>query len=150
MKTVKAEILIEASLAEVWDLYFEPRTWPAWVDEFRGTDESDDGYPAKGGTLVWHSGPAGRGQVTETVLEHEPRRIHRIRYLDQNSEGEQLTQFELAGPGTKVSIELSYGILKPVFLPFTDRLFVAPQMRSMLERTLDGLQAEATELAAAS
>ncbi len=138
--------MVDASLAEVWDLYFEPATWRSWVDEFRGIDETRGDYPEAKGTLVWHSGPAGRGQVTETVLEHEPRRIHRIRYLDENSEGEQTTTFAMEGTGTKVTIDLSYGLLKPVFLPFTNRLFVRPQMRSMLMRTLEGLRAEASDL----
>lgn len=146
MASVRAEILIDASLAEVWDLYFAPRTWRSWVSEFRGADEMDDGYPEAGGTLVWHTGPAGRGQVTETVLDHEPRRVHRIRYLDENSEGEQLTKFEISGSQTKVEIELTYAVLKPMFLPLTDRLFVRPQMRAMLTRTLEALRREASDL----
>jgi len=148
MATVEAEIVVPASLAEVWDLYFSRPTWPSWVDEFRGITESGEGYPEEGGTLVWYSGPAGRGAVTETVLEHEPRRSHRIRYLDENSEGEQLTTFEIAGEGkTKVSLELEYGLVAPTFLPFTDRFFVRPQLRNSLIRTLEGLRAEASGLA---
>lgn len=140
--------MIPASLAEVWQLYFSPRTWPSWVDEFRGLDESEDGYPDVGGTLVWHSGPRGRGHVTETVLEHEPRRLHRIRYLDENSEGEQTTTFEIAAEGqTKVSLHLEYGLVAPAFLPFTDRFFVRPQLRSSLLRTLEGLRTEASDFA---
>ncbi len=143
MPSVSAELIVPASLAEAWDLYFDRRRWTSWVDEFRGTDEIDDGYPEAGGTLVWHSGPAGRGQVTETVLEHEPRRLHRIRYLDQSSEGEQLTRFEIAGEnGTKVSLELDYELVGPTLIPFTDRLFVRPQMRNSLMRSLEGLAAE--------
>lgn len=143
MPSVSAETVVPASLAEVWDLYFDSTRWTSWVDEFRGADETDDGYPEEGGTLVWHTGPAGRGQVTETVLEHEPRRLHRIRYLDQSSEGEQETRFEIAGEGTKVTLELTYRLLKPTLIPFTDRLFVRPQMRNSLLRSLQGLAAEA-------
>lgn len=150
MGKVAEELLIPASLAEVWDLYFEPKTWPSWVDEFRAVDSISGGYPEAGGSLVWRSAPAGRGQVTETVLEHEPRRLHRIRYSDPNSEGEQLTSFEIEGEGTRVKIELVYGLHKPgVFGPITDRLFIRSQMRSSLGRSLEGLRAAAQELAEA-
>ena len=151
MGKVAEELVIAASLAEVWSLYFEPRTWPAWVDEFHAVESVSGGYPEAGGRLVWRSGPSGRGQVTETVIEHEPRRAHRIRYADPHSEGEQLTTFAIEGEGTKVTIELVYGLMEPGVLgPITDRLFIRGQMRAMLIRSLEGLRAEAQELAAAS
>ena len=148
MGRVSAERVIGASLAEIWDLYFEPRSWGVWVDEFYAVDSISNGYPEIGGKLVWHSGAAGRGQVVETVLDHEPRRLHRIRFADPHAEGEQLTRFEIAGDGTKVAIELVYGLMGPgVFGPITDRLFIRSQMRDMLVRSLERLRAEAQELA---
>ncbi len=112
MAKVAAELRIPASLAETWDLYFDPTRWAEWVDEFRAIDSLRDGYPQVGGTLVWHSGPSGRGQVTETVLEHEQRSLHRIRYSDPSSEGEQTTRFRIEGEGTLVRLELSYSLVK--------------------------------------
>ena len=97
-----------------------------------------------GGSLVWHSGPSGRGQVTETVLEHEPRSRHRIRYSDPSSEGEQTTSFRIEGEGTVVRIELNYSLVKGGILSsITDLLFIRSQMGGMLGRTLEGLRAEA-------
>lgn len=148
MPTVTSEIVVPLPLADTWDLYFERSRWPGWVDEFRGVTEADDAYPEEGGTLVWHSGPSGRGSVTETVLEHQPRRLHRIRYLDDSSEGEQLTTFEMSGTGTRVKLDLGYEPLAPMFLPFTERFFVRPQMRNSLNRTLGALVAEAGDWAA--
>jgi hypothetical protein len=151
MANIAEEILIPGSLAEVWDLYFAPRTWPSWVDEFRAIEERDDVYPEQGGRLIWRSGPAGRGRVEETVLLHEPRRTHKISYVDPNSTGEQLTTFEIAGADSvRVKIELHYELVRPNFLPFTDRFFIRPQMRGMLGRSLEGLRAEARDLAAES
>ena len=148
MANVAEEILVPGSLAEVWDLYFEQRTWPAWVDEFRAVEDRDDTYPEEGGQLTWHSGPAGRGRVEETVIRHEPRRTHEITYIDPNSSGRQLTTFEISGTDrVKVRIELDYDLVRPNFLPFTDRFFIRPQMRGMLVRSLAGLRAEAQGLA---
>src|SRR3954447_17365639 len=147
MGTVAEELLIPASLAEVWDLYFERDRWRSWVDEFHAVDSISDGYPETGGKLVWHSGPAGRGQVPETVLDHEPRRLHKIRFADPHSEGEQLTTFAIEGEGTTVRIDLVYGLMHPGYLgPITDRLFIRGQMRSSLVRTLEGLRIEAQDV----
>jgi len=33
MSGVAASVPVRASLAEVWDYYFDPAGWPAWVDE---------------------------------------------------------------------------------------------------------------------
>ena len=87
---VSESVVVDASLAEVWDYYFDPRGWPAWVDGF-GRVEASDGYPEAGGSLRWRSIPAGRGEVTEHVLEHEPRRLHRVAFRDPESAGELRT-----------------------------------------------------------
>src|SRR5918998_4787955 len=108
MGKVSEELLIPASLAEVWDLYFERRAWPMWVDQLRTVVSVEGGYPEVGGKLVWKAGPAGRGTVTETVLEHEPRRLHRIGVKDDASEGEQLTTFRMEGEATVVKLDLAY------------------------------------------
>ena len=76
---------------------------------------SEHGYPEAGGELVWRSSAAGRGQVRETVLAHEPRSLHRISYEDPESAGELETTFEML-PGadprmTRVSQRLTYGLL---------------------------------------
>ena len=146
MGKVAEERLIPASLAEVWDLYFDRDRWRSWVDEFHAVDSMSDGYPEIGGRLVWHSGAAGRGQVEETVLDHEPRRLHKIRFADPHAEGEQLTTFAIEGEGTRVKIDLVYGLMQPGFLgPITDRLFIRSQMSDSLGRSLDGLRVEAQD-----
>ena len=148
-------VVIRASVAEVWDFYFEPRTWPAWVDGFGGVDESDD-YPAAGGTLRWHSTAAGRGDVTERVVEHEPRRLHSVEFSDPESSGTMTTRFEIVtgdhegeggAGGTRVTQEMEY---KPrsrgPLGPLTDILFVRSQVQRSLARSLDRLRHEIEEL----
>lgn len=144
MGKVSEELQIPASLAETWGLYFDASKWPLWVDEFRRVDQISGGYPELGGTLVWQSGPAGRGRVSETVLEHEPRRLHRIRYADPSSEGEQTTSFRIEGEGTRVGLELDYPLISGGILNWvTDVLFIRSQMAQMLTRSLEGMRSEA-------
>jgi hypothetical protein len=147
MGQVAESVVIKAGLAEVWDFYFQPETWPSWVDGFARV-EASDGYPEVGGTLRWASVPAGRGEVTERVLEHHPRRLHRVAYSDPESEGELETRFEIeaAGgtePSTRVTQALSYTMHgRGPLAPIVDRLFVRPQVRRSVGRSLARLRLE--------
>jgi uncharacterized protein YndB with AHSA1/START domain len=147
MAKVAEEILIEATLAEVWDAYFEPGRWPSWVDGFQAV-VSSEGYPEEGGTLRWRSNPSGRGTVSERVLEHEPRHRHRVAFSDDASQGELLTTFTMQRQSVLVRQELSYELKeeKPLHR-LTDRFFVRPRLRESLSRSLKRLGAEAAEAA---
>lgn len=134
---VEEDVTVAASLADAWDAYFEPRMWPSWVDSF-GSVTALDGYPQVGGTLRWKSVPAGRGEVTETVLEHEPRRLHRIRFTDPSLQGEMSVSFAIEGEGTKVKAVFEYRVVDPsLFARAAALIFVKPQIRGTLRRSLD-------------
>jgi uncharacterized protein YndB with AHSA1/START domain len=146
MATIEAAVEIEAPLADVWDLYFDRDRWPSWVDGFAAVVRAD-GYPAAGGELVWRSNAAGRGEVRERVVAHEPRLLHRIEYEDPESSGILETRFAIV-PGadriTGVTQRLEYrlrrgGPLRRV----TDLLFIRGQMRGSLARSLGALRLEA-------
>ncbi|MEO7196940.1 MAG: SRPBCC family protein, partial [Solirubrobacterales bacterium] len=94
MGKVDANVEIAAPLAEVWDLYFERSRWASWVDGLAAV-VAESGYPEEGGTLTWRSTPAGRGEVRERVLAHEPRSVHRISYEDPQSAGRLEVSFEM-------------------------------------------------------
>lgn len=141
-----ADVEVEASLAHVWGIFFDPATWPAWLDGFGRVESVDDTWPDREARLVWQSGPTGRGTVTEEVLEHDPRRLHRVRFDDEHSHGELETRFEIRGEGVRVEQCISYALKRHGVLgPLTDVLFIRNQMRRSLERTLQGLRLEARE-----
>ena len=140
-------VLVGASLKAAWDYYFEPTGWPAWVDGF-GRVESATGYPEEGGNLAWESVPAGRGRVSERVLAHEPRTLHRIAFTDPESTGELTTRFAVEGGGTRVTLELDYQLASGGPIAWvTDRVFVRGQMRASLRRTLARYRLEAEDQA---
>jgi uncharacterized membrane protein len=142
MATVAESIEIAAPLSAVWDVYFEPATWPAWVDQLASI-VSSTGYPETGARLVWRSGSAGRGEVTEHVLEHQPHRRHRIQFSDPSAEGELITYFAESGAATTVSLEMTYELSsRGVFARVSDVLFVRSQMRASLHRSLVSLRLE--------
>ena len=148
MSKVSVSAPVNASLAEVWDYYFDPAGWPAWADGF-GRVEMDNGYPDRGGSLRWTSTPAGRGTVTERVLEHEPRRVHRVAFEDPETTGELTVTFAIEGGGTVVTQELDYRLRQGgLFAKATDRLFIRSQMRGSLSRSLARFKLEVEEAAA--
>lgn len=148
MAKVEEEVRVQASLADTWDAYFEPRLWPSWVDSF-GSVTAMDGYPLPGGTLQWKSVSAGRGEVTERVLEHESRRRHKIAFTDPSLEGEMTLTFAIDGDGTKVAVVFDYELLDPSLIArLASLLFIKSQVRGTLRRSLDAFSREAAEVAA--
>jgi uncharacterized membrane protein len=136
MSRVTESLLVDASLKEVWDLYFDPARWRSWVDGFAAVERSD-GYPEVDGTLIWRSNPAGRGTVTERVVEHSPRTRHRIEWSDPESSGELLSEFGVEGDSVRVRLTLDYRLPRGgPFAWLTERLFVRGQVRRSLQRSL--------------
>jgi uncharacterized membrane protein len=145
--TLTESLLVRGSLKEVWDFYFDPRGWPAWVDGFAAVERSD-GYPEPGGTLVWRSKPAGRGTVSEHVVERSPRTRHRIEWSDPESSGELLSEFAVEGDAVRVTLTLDYRLAGGgPFGRITERLFVRGQVRQSLQRSLLRFKHEAEEAA---
>jgi hypothetical protein len=147
MSEVSESIAVTASLAEVWDYHFDRRGWPAWVDGFQAV-VAGEGYPREGSTLRWRSISAGRGEVTETVLEHAPRRLHAVAFTDPQTEGVLRTTFQVEGDGTRVEQRLTYRLSQGgPFAWATDRLFIRSQQRRSMQRSLARLKHEVEEIA---
>jgi uncharacterized protein YndB with AHSA1/START domain len=145
MATVSATITVDRPPEAVWELYFDPQRWAAWVDQFSSLVSLGPAYPSAGAQLVWRSGTAGRGEVREQVLEHDPPRRHRIEFSDPASRGELTTTFAGDGDSTSVTLEMAYELASTgVFARVSDLLFVRSQMKSSLARSLEGLRAEAS------
>lgn len=146
MAVVSESVLVEASLAECWATYFDARTWGSWVDGFQAIVEAAGGYPESGGTLRWRSVPAGRGEVRERVLEHEPRRRHRISFTDPAMEGELQTTFAIEGEGTRVAQRLTYRLVdRGPIARLGAILFVKAQVRASVQRSLLSFRREVEE-----
>jgi hypothetical protein len=147
MGEVAESVMIDASLAETWDCHFDRRRWASWVEGFAAV-ESAEGYPKTGGRLRWRSTPAGRGTVAEEVLAHQPRSLHRVAFTDPQSQGELETRFEVRGDQTRVEQRLRYDLRRRgPFSWLTDRLFVRPQLRHSMQRSLNRLKREVEDTA---
>ena len=94
-------------------------------------------WPGAGATVSWRSGPAGRGHVTERVVDHAPRRGQTLEVSDESINGRQSIAFSAQPPGVRVELSLAYEIRRrsPV-TPVIDLLFIRRAMTVSLERTL--------------
>jgi hypothetical protein len=137
MRTVRAEQTFAASLPDAEAHWYDTRRWADWVDGLESVLAVEGGWPGVGGTVSWRSGPAGRGGVSEHVLEHTPLRGQTVEVSDDSIHGEQTIAFMPEPPGVRVELSLAYQIQRrsPV-TPLIDVLFIRRAMTSSLEQTL--------------
>jgi hypothetical protein len=136
------ELAVPAGLAA--RLWVDTGRWPTFVDGFGHVVEIDEAWPAPGSRVVWQSGPAGRGRVTERMLEHDDAHVVTEVFEDQ-LHGRQSIFFE---PG-RVLMELDYELAKTGPLSrIADVLFIRRALAMALERTLRRFSTEAEDEAA--
>jgi hypothetical protein len=125
------------SVNEAEAVWCDVSKWPRWVDELDHVVSVEGEWPQPGATLVWQSGPAGRGRVTEQVIEYEPLGGYTVEVEDDAITGEQSVTFEPASDGVEVRLALRYRIKRRSPLTaLIDVLFVRRLMVSSLQRTV--------------
>jgi uncharacterized membrane protein len=128
-------------------LWTDLTRWPTFVDGFAHVDRVDDSWPAEGAKLVWRSGPAGRGVVTERVVASEPGIRLVTQVFEERMRGAQAVGFELVeDDSTRMDIELDYTLTRGGPLSgVTDLLFIRRAQTDALRRTLRRFALEAAE-----
>jgi hypothetical protein len=141
MATVQAIADLAAPAPLAARLWTDTNRWPTFVDGFGHIVQIDDGWPEVGSKVVWQSGPAGRGRVTERVLERDDDHVV-TEVFDEQMHGRQAVFFE---PG-QVTMQLDYELAKPgPFSRITDVLFIRRALTMALERTLRRFSTEAAD-----
>jgi uncharacterized membrane protein len=137
-----------ATVHQAETAWYDASAWPLWVDGLEQVDEVRQPWPAPGGSVRWHSGPAGRGEVVEEVVAQEPLRGQTVRVVDPQMEAEQRVAFTPQDEDhVTVTLTLDYRLLRRNPLtPVLDRLFIRPVLRGSVESTLSrfGHQLEAS------
>ena len=131
-------------------LWTDLTRWPTFVDGFGHVDRVDDAGPGEGAKLVWRSGPAGRGLVTERVVASEPGARFVTQVFDERMRGTQALAFAAVDEGsTRVDLELDYTLARGGPLSaVTDLLFIRRALTDAIRRTLERFRTEAAEEAA--
>jgi hypothetical protein len=141
MPTARAIWDLAAPVGLAARLWTDTSRWPTFVDGFGHVDQIDERWPAPGSKVVWQSGPAGRGRVTERIVECDDEHVVTEVFEDQ-LHGRQSVFFE---PG-RVTMELDYELTTGGPLRgLTDFLFIRRALAMALERTLRRFSTEAAD-----
>ena len=138
MGRARAEIEVAGQISEAERLWYDLDRWPSFVDGFGHVTKRQGDWPRAGSRIVWNSGPAGRGTVSETVTAYEVRVAQTVDVEDPRMTGTQRISFAPAGEGRcRVSLELDYRLKQGGPLSgVVDALFVRRALRDALRRTL--------------
>jgi Polyketide cyclase / dehydrase and lipid transport len=124
-------------------LWFDTNRWPTFVDGFGHIVSLDERWPEPGAKVVWESGPAGRGRVTERVTENGGNGCA-TQVFDKQMTGIQAARFEPNEDGCDVYLSLDYELSSGGPLRWlTDVLFIRRALAMALERTLRRFSTEA-------
>jgi hypothetical protein len=148
MKIVRESAHVDLPPAAAQDLWTDTSRWATFVDGFGHIVERGADWPEPGSKVVWQSGPAGRGRVTERVSERAADVFATAIFEDQLA-GAQTLFFEPAEGGTVVTLELRYELQRRNPLrALADALFIRRALADALARTLRRFATEAAEQAA--
>jgi hypothetical protein len=126
-------------------LWVDTTRWPTFVDGFGHVTQIDDNWPEPGSKVVWESGPAGRGRVSERIRELNDNAVA-TDVFDVQMTAVQVIRFEPAEDGCNVFLSLDYEL--PDAGPLrrlTDALFIRRSLAMALERTLRRFSTEAAD-----
>jgi hypothetical protein len=137
MANVQASVMVAATVHDAEQHWYDTSTWAAWVDGLETIETVEGDWPSVGAGVVWESGPAGRGRVTERVVEYEPLGGQTVEVQDDSITGRQSVTFTPADRGCEVTLTLDYRIRRrSIITPVIDALFVRNAWTSSLRSSL--------------
>ena len=141
MAQVGAAVELPGRVFETETCWYDLRRWPQWVDGLAEVLEIQGDWPRAGSVVVWKSGPAGRGNVREEVVEYEPRLGQTSQINDDSITGRQRIAFTPKADGVEVRLTLEYRLKRRSLVSgLVDLLFIRRLMRASLTRTLSQFQ----------
>jgi hypothetical protein len=148
MRVVRESVIAELPPLVAQQLWSDTARWPTFVDGFARIVEVDPAWPEPGSKVIWESGPAGRGRVTERIRDLTAGERIVSQVFENQLTGTQRVTFEPHDEGSLVIAELEYELQKGGPLrPLTDVLFIRRALSDMLARTLRRFSTEAAEQA---
>jgi hypothetical protein len=144
MPTVRVSQTVPSTVAEAERCWYATAGWPRWIDGCDRVLRVDPQWPAVGATVVWGTGPAGRGEVTEHVVAHKPLEGQTLEVQDDSIFGRQQVAFVPVGlEAVTVELSLAYQLRRrSLFSPLVDLLFIRRAMDASLATTLRRFSAE--------
>ncbi len=137
MRTVAVTRAFPGSVSEAESRWYDTSLWPQWLDECDRVLETTGDWPRVGSMVRWESGPAGRGRVTERVVDYQAHAGQTVEVEDDSIRGRQSIAFSPEPSGVRVTLSLAYEIRRrsPV-TAVIDLLFIRRAMGVSLGATL--------------
>jgi hypothetical protein len=127
-------------------LWSDVARWSSFVEGFARELERSPEWPAAGARVVWESTPAGRGRVTERVVEGEGPDRFVTQVFEDRLNGTQTFRVVESEAGSRAELALEYELTK--YGPLSavaDVIFIRRAIRDSLRRTLSRFAVEAEE-----
>jgi hypothetical protein len=146
VRTARAQADLVLTPEAALRLWTDSDRWATFVEGFARVVERDADWPRGGARLVWESTPAGRGRVTEKVLEGEGPDRFATRVFEDRLHGTQTLRVVESEGGSRAELALEYRLTKygPLSV-VADAIFIRRAIRDSLRRTLTRFAVEAEE-----
>lgn len=143
MRVVHASQVFEGSVPEAEGIWYDTARWPRWVVGLVRVESVSGGWPEVGGQVRWQSGPAGRGHVSERVVEYEPQKRQTVEVEDDSIRATQTVSFVPDAANVEVALSVAYELKRrSPAMRLVDLLFIRRAMTRSLEETLSRFGAE--------
>jgi hypothetical protein len=137
MRPVVVSDRFAGSVSEAERCWSEVHGWPRWVDGCERVVDVEPGWPEVGSAVLWESGPAGRGRVSERVVAHDPLLSLTVEVSDASIRGRQTVAFAPDDDRVIVGLSLAYRLeRRSIVSPLVDVLFIRRAMTASLRTTL--------------
>jgi Polyketide cyclase / dehydrase and lipid transport len=146
VRTARAQADLVLTPEAALRLWSDVSRWPSFVEGFGRELERGPEWPAGGARVVWESTPAGRGRVTEKVVEGEGPDRFVTRVFEERLHGTQTFRVVESEGGSRAELALEYQLTK--YGPLSavaDVIFIRRAIRDMLRRTLFRFAVESEE-----
>ena len=144
MGVASAQTTVEGvSVAEAEQLWYDVDSWPLFIDGLRSIESVVGDPPLAGSKVVWDSTPAGRGRVSETVIDYAPGVGQELEVEDRSIRGRQRVRFSAEQGPLRIQLELNYQLTgSNPFRSIIDWLFIRRAQTESLQRTLTAFRLE--------
>ena len=146
MPLARVSTVVPGSVHDAEAVWYDTAGWSRWVVGLARVESVSGRWPAVGGQVLWESGPAGRGRVTERVLSHEPLSGQAVEVDDDSIRGTQTVSFAPEDDSVIVTLSLAYELKRrSPLMRLVDLLFIRRAMTRSLQDTLSrfGFELEA-------
>jgi hypothetical protein len=146
VRTARAQADVVLTPEAALRLWSDTDRWPSFVEGFAHLLERDPRWPGGGANVVWESTPAGRGRVTEKVMEAEGPDRFVTQVFEERLHGVQTFRVVESEGGSRAELAIEYELTK--YGPLSavaDVIFIRRAIRDSLRRTLSRFVVEAEE-----